>query len=104
MTRKPLKGPFPLMPFVVHANGELDLEGLKHNIGLYEQAGVPGSYLGMYGVAPSTFNQPAPAPCCGGPPEHWPAFTHEASSCRRFWSPTAMDAPHSRRTIGLSEV
>jgi dihydrodipicolinate synthase/N-acetylneuraminate lyase len=42
MTRKPLKGPFPLMPFVVHANGELDLKGLKHNIGLYEKAGVPG--------------------------------------------------------------
>jgi 4-hydroxy-tetrahydrodipicolinate synthase len=42
MARKPLKGPFPLMPFVVHANGALDLKGLKQNIGIYEKAGVPG--------------------------------------------------------------
>jgi hypothetical protein len=42
MTRKPLKGPFPLMPFVLNNSGALDLIGLKHNIRRYEQAGVPG--------------------------------------------------------------
>jgi 4-hydroxy-tetrahydrodipicolinate synthase len=42
MARKPLKGAFPLMPFVVDKSGELDLKGLEHNIGLYEKAGVPG--------------------------------------------------------------
>ena len=42
MTRKPLKGPFPLMPFVLNNSGALDLKGLKHNIRRYEQAGVPG--------------------------------------------------------------
>jgi 4-hydroxy-tetrahydrodipicolinate synthase len=42
MARKPLKGAFPLMPFVLNKSGELNLKGLKHNIGLYEKAGVQG--------------------------------------------------------------
>ena len=42
MPRKPLKGVFPLMPFVVDASQELDLEGLKSNIRSYEDAGFDG--------------------------------------------------------------
>ena len=42
MPRKPLKGVFPLMPFVVDANQEMDLEGLKNNIRSYEDAGFDG--------------------------------------------------------------
>jgi 4-hydroxy-tetrahydrodipicolinate synthase len=42
MTRKPLKGVFPLMPFVLKKNQELDLEGLKSNVRAYEEAGFDG--------------------------------------------------------------
>jgi dihydrodipicolinate synthase/N-acetylneuraminate lyase len=42
MELKPLKGVFPLMPFVLDEEQNLDLEGLKENIRIYEQAGVPG--------------------------------------------------------------
>jgi 4-hydroxy-tetrahydrodipicolinate synthase len=42
MSRKPLKGVFPLMPFVVKHSGELDLQGLKSNIAGYEEAGFNG--------------------------------------------------------------
>ena len=42
MDLKPLKGVFPLMPFVLDGDQELDVEGLKKNIGIYEQAGVQG--------------------------------------------------------------
>ena len=42
MPRKLLKGVFPLMPFVVNANQELDLDGLKSNIRNYEEAGFDG--------------------------------------------------------------
>jgi dihydrodipicolinate synthase/N-acetylneuraminate lyase len=42
MPRKPLKGVFPLMPFVVKSNQELDLDGLKSNIRAYEDAGFNG--------------------------------------------------------------
>lgn len=42
MARKLLKGLFPLMPFVVNENQQLDLEGLKTNIVGYEEAGFDG--------------------------------------------------------------
>jgi len=42
MARKPLKGVFPLMPFVIRNDQELDLEGLKSNIKAYEEAGFQG--------------------------------------------------------------
>lgn len=42
MARKPLKGVFPLMPFVLKQNEELDLDGLKSNIQAYEETGVQG--------------------------------------------------------------
>jgi len=42
MDLKPLKGVFPLMPFVLDRNQDLDLDGLKKNIQAYEQAGVNG--------------------------------------------------------------
>lgn len=42
MARKALKGVFPLMPFVVKKNQELDLDGLKSNIEAYEEAGFQG--------------------------------------------------------------
>ena len=42
MPRKPLKGVFPLMPFVVNSKQELDLDGLKSNIKSYEEAGFDG--------------------------------------------------------------
>ena len=37
-----MKGVFPLMPFVLNKNQELDLEGLKSNITGYEDAGFDG--------------------------------------------------------------
>ena len=37
-----MKGVFPLMPFVIKQNYELDLEGLKSNIEGYEKAGFDG--------------------------------------------------------------
>jgi len=42
VARKLLKGLFPLMPFVVNENQQLDLEGLKTNIVGYEEAGFDG--------------------------------------------------------------
>jgi 4-hydroxy-tetrahydrodipicolinate synthase len=42
MTRKSLKGVFPLMPLVLTPNYELDLEGLKSNIIGYEDVGFDG--------------------------------------------------------------
>ncbi len=42
MTVKPLKGIFPLMPFVLRKNGDLDLEGLKSNVRAYEEVGFDG--------------------------------------------------------------
>jgi dihydrodipicolinate synthase/N-acetylneuraminate lyase len=42
MAPKPLKGIFPLMPFVLNSRQELDLEGLKSNIAGYESAGFDG--------------------------------------------------------------
>jgi len=42
VARKLLKGLFPLMPFVVNKNQQLDLEGLKTNIVGYEEAGFDG--------------------------------------------------------------
>ena len=42
MELKPIKGVFPLMPFVLDDNQEFDVVGLKKNIGIYEQAGVHG--------------------------------------------------------------
>jgi 4-hydroxy-tetrahydrodipicolinate synthase len=42
MARKILKGVFPLMPFVLKKNRELDLEGLKANVRAYEEAGFDG--------------------------------------------------------------
>jgi len=37
-----LKGTFPLMPFVLNKNQELDQEGLKENIARYEDVGFDG--------------------------------------------------------------
>ncbi len=42
MELKPLKGVFPLMPFVLDQDQELDLHGLTKNIEIYERAGVHG--------------------------------------------------------------
>jgi 4-hydroxy-tetrahydrodipicolinate synthase len=42
MSRKQLKGIFPLMPFVLKKNQELDLEGLKDNVRAYEELGFDG--------------------------------------------------------------
>jgi 4-hydroxy-tetrahydrodipicolinate synthase len=42
MSRKPLKGIFPLMPFVLKGNQELDLEGLRSNVQAYEESGFDG--------------------------------------------------------------
>jgi len=40
--RKLLKGIFPLMPLVMKKNQELDLQGLRENIRVYEEAGFDG--------------------------------------------------------------
>ena len=40
--RKPLKGLFPLMPFVLTSTRELDLQGLRENIQAYEAQGFDG--------------------------------------------------------------
>jgi dihydrodipicolinate synthase/N-acetylneuraminate lyase len=42
MAHKTLKGIFPLMPFVLNKNRELDPEGLQQNIAGYENAGFDG--------------------------------------------------------------
>jgi len=42
MTKKSLKGIFPLMPLVLNKNQELDLQGLRENIAVYEEAGFDG--------------------------------------------------------------
>jgi len=42
MARRPLRGIFPLMPFVLKRNQELDLDGLRSNVKAYEQAGFDG--------------------------------------------------------------
>ena len=42
MSRKLLKGVFPLMPLVLKKNQELDLEGLRENVEAYEEAGFHG--------------------------------------------------------------
>ncbi|MDA4130581.1 MAG: dihydrodipicolinate synthase family protein [Thaumarchaeota archaeon] len=41
-SRKQLRGIFPLMPFVLTKNQELDLEGLKSNVKAYEGIGFDG--------------------------------------------------------------
>jgi len=40
------------------------------------------------GLPSLTYNQPALAPNCDGPPGHRPPFTSEPSRCRRLWRPT----------------
>jgi len=42
MARKPLEGVFPLMPFVIKNNQEIDFEGLKANLQFLNEAGVQG--------------------------------------------------------------
>ena len=42
MGRKELKGVFPLMPLVLNAQQELDLDGLRQDIQAYEAAGFQG--------------------------------------------------------------
>ena len=42
LVRKELKGVFPLMPFVLNSEQELDLNGLRSNIAGYEAAGFDG--------------------------------------------------------------
>jgi 4-hydroxy-tetrahydrodipicolinate synthase len=42
MARRPLKGLFPLMPFVLKKNREIDLAGLRANVRAYERAGFDG--------------------------------------------------------------
>ena len=42
MARRPLRGIFPLMPFVLRKNGDLDLDGLRSNVRAYEEAGFDG--------------------------------------------------------------
>lgn len=40
--RKPLAGLFPLVPLSLDADEEVDLDGVRHSIGLLAAAGVPG--------------------------------------------------------------
>jgi 4-hydroxy-tetrahydrodipicolinate synthase len=40
--RKPLQGVFPLVPFAVKENQEIDLDGLQHNVDFLARSGVPG--------------------------------------------------------------
>jgi dihydrodipicolinate synthase/N-acetylneuraminate lyase len=40
--RKPLKGVFPLIPFAVKGDQEIDLDGLQHNVDFLARSGVPG--------------------------------------------------------------
>lgn len=42
MTRKPLRGVFPLVPFTIKKNQELDLEGLRDSIEFLSESGVQG--------------------------------------------------------------
>jgi 4-hydroxy-tetrahydrodipicolinate synthase len=42
MARKTLRGVFPLMPFVLKKNREIDLPGLEENVRAYEEAGFDG--------------------------------------------------------------
>lgn len=42
MDRKPLKGVFPLLPFAIKDNQELDLDGLAENIDFLAESGVHG--------------------------------------------------------------
>jgi 4-hydroxy-tetrahydrodipicolinate synthase len=42
MSRRPLKGMFPLMPLVLKDSRELDLDGLRENINAFEEAGFDG--------------------------------------------------------------
>jgi len=42
LSRKELKGVFPLMPLVLNSQQELDLQGLKENIKAYEEVGFHG--------------------------------------------------------------
>ncbi len=41
-TRKPLQGVFPLVPFAIKENQELDLDGLAHNVDFLARSGVHG--------------------------------------------------------------
>ncbi len=40
--RKPLQGVFPLVPFAIKENQEIDLDGLAHNVDFLARSGVPG--------------------------------------------------------------
>ena len=40
--RKPLEGLFPLIPLSLHDDQEIDLEGVRHSIGLVAAGGAPG--------------------------------------------------------------
>jgi len=40
--RKPLQGVFPLVPFAIKENQEIDLEGLAHNVDFLARSGVHG--------------------------------------------------------------
>ncbi|MBT8215413.1 MAG: dihydrodipicolinate synthase family protein [Acidimicrobiia bacterium] len=59
--RKPLAGLFPLVPLSLDADEEVDLEGVRHSIGLLAEAGVPGCIVfgsmgQMTNVAENEFN------------------------------------------------
>jgi 4-hydroxy-tetrahydrodipicolinate synthase len=41
-TRKPLEGVFPLIPFAIKENQEIDLDGLAHNVDFLARSGVHG--------------------------------------------------------------
>lgn len=62
MSRKPLKGVFPLMPLVLKRSGALDLQGLKSNIEAYEEVGFQG-YIALgcmgefYATSEKDFNK-----------------------------------------------
>ena len=62
MNRKPLEGVFPLMPFVIRKNQELDLEGLTENIEFLSESDVHGfiafGCMGeFYAPSPEEFNK-----------------------------------------------
>ena len=42
VARKPLQGVFPLVPFAVKENQDVDIDGLQHNIDFLARSGVPG--------------------------------------------------------------
>lgn len=57
-----MKGPFPLLPLALKANGDLDLEGLRENVRFLKESRIPGfialgSMGEFYAVSEQEFNK-----------------------------------------------